>query len=335
MNSQYIRKPKNTKRPMSGWWIAVIDIVLIGVCLVVFSLFHHVLPTKPGDTGPIVTISRPTATPKPNDTSTTDPSTTPTDTVDHGMFGEKFADKFSDTVINTETEYRSKDISITIERVTRGDAVYFVADIYIRNIDNFKTGFGQDQFGQGYYENMIDMSNRVNALVALSGDMSNSRRGGIVIRNGEIYQTKEFRDVCVLYYDGTMRTFGQHDFDVNQAVADGAYQAWDFGPRLLGDNGEVLTTFNSDVNKANPRSAIGYYEPGHYCFVLIDGRGMNGSSGMTTAEMSQLFNDMGCKAAFNLDGGQSAMMVRNGKFVNDPYKGGRSMTDILYIGEVN
>ena len=38
------------------------------------------------------------------------------------------------------------------------------------------------------------------------------------------------------------------------------------------EDGKAKTTFTSDVKPKNPRSVIGYYEPGHYCFVQVDGR---------------------------------------------------------------
>ncbi|NLD03647.1 MAG: phosphodiester glycosidase family protein, partial [Clostridiales bacterium] len=35
----------------------------------------------------------------------------------------------------------------------------------------------------------------------------------------------------------------------------------------------------------------------------------------------------------NLDGGQSAVMMFMGQTVNQPYKGGRALNDMVYIGE--
>ena len=55
---------------------------------------------------------------------------------------------------------------------------------------------------------------------------------------------------------------------------------------------------------------------------------------MTLEELSQLFYEMGCKEAYNLDGGQSAVMSFAGELTNQPYGGGRNISDILYIGEV-
>lgn len=95
-----------------------------------------------------------------------------------------------------------------------------------------------------------------------------------------------------------------------------------------------MTKFNSVLMPANPRAAIGYFEPGHYCFVLVDGRRAETySAGMRLEALSQLFYDLGCKQAYNLDGGQSAVMVFDGKVVNQPVGGGRPVSDIVYITE--
>ena len=54
---------------------------------------------------------------------------------------------------------------------------------------------------------------------------------------------------------------------------------------------------------------LGYYEPGHYCLVVIDGRAMGGSSGANMQALASLMSDLGCREAYNLDGGNSAEMV--------------------------
>ena len=50
-------------------------------------------------------------------------------------------------------------------------------------------------------------------------------------------------------------------------------------------------------------------------------------------ELAQIFEDMGCQAAYNLDGGATASMIFNNKIVNQPYDGGRKVSDIILIGE--
>ena len=54
---------------------------------------------------------------------------------------------------------------------------------------------------------------------------------------------------------------------------------------------------------------------------------------MTLAELSQVFADLGCKAAFNLDGGATAQMIFQGELVNRPYNGGRQSSDIICFSE--
>lgn len=329
---------KKVRKQLPGYAVAILDFVLVGASVCMFALFHHVLPRKSSNTG--IDIPRPpVSTPVQPNTSSGGESTQPVGpSVNQGQFGAKFADKFTDSVVKTDTSYSSKDISVTLTKHVMNEGkknvvTYFVADIYIRNIDNFRTAFANDEFGHGYRDDTVEMAKKHNAVVALSGDYYGIREQGVVIRNGKLYRDTTFGDVCVLFYDGTMKTYSPNEFNTETVVSQGAYQAWSFGPKLL-DNGQVMETFNSDLMPANPRAAIGYYEPGHYAFVMVDGRQAGYSTGLRMEALSQLFYDLGCKEAYNLDGGQSAVMAFDGKLANQPYGGGRSISDILYIGEV-
>ena len=79
---------------------------------------------------------------------------------------------------------------------------------------------------------------------------------------------------------------------------------------------------------------MGYYEPGHYCFVIVDGRQSGYSAGLLIPELAQLFEDLGCTCAYNLDGGGSAVMT----FLHEKYSrqsngADRRLSDILLITE--
>ena len=52
---------------------------------------------------------------------------------------------------------------------------------------------------------------------------------------------------------------------------------------------------------------------------------------MTLEQLSRFMQALGCQAAYNLDGGQSAMMWFDGQIVNQPYEGGRRLMDIVYV----
>jgi exopolysaccharide biosynthesis protein len=334
------------KKPLPVALVILFDLLGIGAMLLVFVLFHHILrldssaplqnivfhqtPTPAAEeadaptaftaaessvTPEISPTPEPTPTPEPGDFSATFPSDEPVD--EENVVGSHITD----------------NLRLVVTEEHSDDATYFVADVWIRNIREFKTAMSRDTFGRGYYSMPNNMAADHNAVLALSGDCYGARTQGIVIRNGALYRDTVSGDVCILYADGVMETYYESEFSIDDAVARGAYQGWSFGPKLI-DNGAVPEDFNTTaaIIAHNPRSAIGYYEPGHYCLVTVDGRQSGYSRGMTLTELSELFLSLGCVDAYNLDGGQSAMMTFDGNIVNQPYHGGRAISDIIYFG---
>lgn len=330
------------------WFLVIVDILVLGLALNVFALFHHVIPQESGeDIGYTLAPSIPTASLSPiatitptetasaqGSTSTVEPTATP-QPADLGMWGEKFADKFTTgKVEQTDTSYKSRDVNVTITTGRFSDSTYYFADIYVRNLKNFMTALANDKFGVGQRESTPAQAERKNAIIAINGDNYGGRYDGIVVRNGEIKRDKLYKDVLVLYNDGSMKTIAEKSFNLQKDVIEtGAWQVWNFGPLLLDANGKAIANISApDIGGSNPRTAIGYFEPGHYCFVLVDGRA-TGEKGVKLPELSTLMNQLGCKQAYNLDGGRTSFMVFMNKVVNKPYEGGRSISDIIYIGE--
>jgi exopolysaccharide biosynthesis protein len=54
---------------------------------------------------------------------------------------------------------------------------------------------------------------------------------------------------------------------------------------------------------------------------------------MELAEMARIFERLGCKAAYNLDGGATAVMMFHQEKYSKPSNGGRDLGDILMITE--
>ena len=335
---------RHEKARGNSWRVVVLDVIGLAVALNVFALFHHVLPVYLGNAKRhIVSVeavgARSSAadavdTPAPvqaSDLLKSFASATPTAqaTSAPGDFSQAFP--AYDTGTGKYKSYQSGDVRIAIDKLEKGGVTGYIADVWIRNIAYFNTGFAKGEYGKGLREMPLDMADEYGATLAITGDYYGAREKGVVIRNGDLYRDSVNADTCVLYADGVMESYYKADFDLQAAVDRGAYQAWSFGPKLLED-GQALDTFDSDIQGLNPRCAIGYYEPGHYCFVVIDGRQSGYSNGATMQQLSKLFESLGCKDAYNLDGGQSAMMVFQGEIVNQPYKGGRKTSDIIYIG---
>ena len=179
-----------------------------------------------------------------------------------------------------------------------------------------------------------DLAGKNNAIVAASGDFFVFKRSGLAIRNGKLYREELNRsqDVCVVYFDGTMATYFAGSVDLDSIYAKNPYHAFSFGPKLL-NNGEPMTEFNTSVATWNPRCAIGYYEPGHYCLVVVDGRQRGYSLGLEMTELSKLMKQLGCTEAYNLDGGMTAMMAYGTELYSQPCGGGRQNCDIVYVAE--
>ena len=268
---------------------------------------------------------------------------------------KKFADKFTDTVVSTDTLYTSPNLSIqishhqydsgTVDNTHGGSYAkygskisYVLADIYIGDITCFQTAFAQDTYGIGYTEKLTDMSARMKSILSVNGDSySNNRHreNGTIIRNGVIYRSQQSgEETCVLNWDGTMDIYQPGQLDEQKLIGRGAYQSWIFGPSLLDANGKANDKFWTwtYIRRSHPRTAIGYFEPGHYCLLLVDGR-QKSSRGMFLDEMAKVFENLGCKVAYNLDGGHCSFMEMNGKVVNDPYKPEHEIEDGIFITE--
>ena len=239
----------------------------------------------------------------------------------------------------TDNTYTSDNLQITVTQYSSGTGsskiTWYAADIQVTDLALFSTCFADDAYGQGITDYVLNMALNNDAVLAVNGDYYSDQKNNIVIRNGQLYEEADTSsDLCVLYKDGTIATYSPGEITAAQAIADGAWQAWCFGPALLADDGSSVTSFNtsSRIAESNPRTALGYYEPGHYCLVVVDGRSAGYSKGMTLTELSQLFEDLGCTAAYNLDGGKSSVMVFNGVVVNQPCDGGREVSDAITIG---
>jgi exopolysaccharide biosynthesis protein len=236
-------------------------------------------------------------------------------------------------VARTANEYRSANVSVTLTRTERNGVTYYVQDIYVRSVEHLRTALAGNTFGRLITGWTPDLADANRAIGAINGDFYGTGTIGAVIRNGTLYHSQADGDVCVLFYDGTMKVYAPGEFDAEQVMAAGAYQAWDFGPGLMTPEGKATGVFDSGIAGRNPRTAVGYVEPGHYAFVVVDGRQPGYSNGMTLAQLAALFEELGCKVAYNLDGGQTSAMTFGGQVVNRPFRGGRTTSDIIYVAE--
>ena len=167
---------------------------------------------------------------------------------------------------------------------------------------------------------------------------ASGRRTGVVVRDGEIlyddpYTEKKANvsglfpnlDMCAFFPDGRMEVYRSYEITAEELVANGAYMVYSFGPYLMKDGKLSEMAYESSESK-NPRCAIGMVEPGHYVAIMCEGRLDRRSEGVTVSYLAKLMRAKGCTVAFNLDGGQTAVMVFMGKQINriGAYDGGKT-----------
>lgn len=322
------KKAKDIRKKLPVWLLVILDLLLTGAVLCVFAVFHHVIPHMRlvGD-----------GMPKPMENVLNTPWLAPAydEDIEPQGWREKFSEYFTEEVEIKDNSYSSPDLSVVITEYSFTDASpalsYFVADIHIAGIENFQTCFSAS--GADAPEN-IAAENR--AVLAMNGDYCLNQQSGILVRNGELYMNGQTScDLCVLYQDGRMETYGPEEYIEEELLAAGPYQIWKFGPALLDGEGKPKSEYNtgSALLNRHPRSGLGYFEPGHYCFVVVDGRQSGYSDGIDLAGFAKIFSELGCVSAYNLDGGASSAMVFDGSTVNLPCNGGRYVSDMLVIKE--
>ncbi len=242
--------------------------------------------------------------------------------------------------------YKSDTKSITIKKIISGSGddkiTYFVADVQLKSSSDLKSAFAKNEFGNNIIEYTSKIASDNNAIFAINGDYYGFRNDGIVIRNGKLFRDIPAREGLALYKDGTMKTYDETTTSGEKLLSQGVTQTLSFGPALV-QNSKAITDFgrtvvdtnfgNRSIQNANPRTGIGIISNNHYIFVVVDGRSTGYSRGMTLSQFSQVFEDLGCTDAYNLDGGGSSTMYFMDKVVNNPLGKGeeRGVSDILYI----
>lgn len=252
----------------------------------------------------------------------------------------------SNNVKNTDTgevssdsdSYVDDNIKITIKEYRENDTTIYVADVEVSDPSYLQTAFANDTYGKNVVDETSSIASGVDAILAINGDYYGVQRQGFVLKNGKIYRsTSNSNEDLVIYKNGDWEFIDEENTDLEKLLDNGAYNILSFGPGLI-DNSSIIVSVNDEVDKAmknNPRTAIGKISDNHYVFVVSDGR-TNESTGLSLYELATFMKSLGCKMAYNLDGGGSSTMYFNGKVINNPTSGRsikeRSVSDIVYIG---
>lgn len=240
--------------------------------------------------------------------------------------------------INTDyMQYADKNTSITVAEYFEYGTHIYVADVRTSSAYYIQTAFAENTYGRNIKEKTSNIAERNDAVFAINGDYYGAQEEGYVIRNGIAYRKSNDKDdLMCLYANGSMKIINSNEMSAEELVADGVWQAWNFGPALVND-GEISVNERSEVSQhmaSNPRSALGIIDDKHYIFVTSDGR-TDESAGLSLLDLATFMKNYGAVCAYNLDGGGSATMYYDGKVINKPTTNGeikeRRLSDIVYI----
>ena len=239
--------------------------------------------------------------------------------------------------------YQDESLTVTVERVKVGDSTFNVARVKIAHPSQLRTGLANEK---GTKNNKIStMAKNHNAVVAIGGDFFADAKNGYIVR-----QYKEFRkspksvyDMLLVDNNGNFHIVLQSDPEELKALLTSEEltfpNIFNFGPALIKD-GVLLESPQYYIDNGNryniksksePRCAIGQLGELEYMFVVVDGRRKD-SDGCSTAELGQWMFEQGCVQAYNLDGGNSALMWFGGENYSDKTtKNERTVSDFIYI----
>ncbi len=250
----------------------------------------------------------------------------------------------------TETGYSDDTITVTITSGYEARCEYWVADIVIKDASQLRTvsagGFDSSAVATG-----TRLATRVNAVLAINGDYYSSaeRKGlGYVIRQGITYRdnleaadgkSARLMDVLLIDEDGDFHVLHRPVAGTVPETVDGKriINSFSFGPILV-ENGELVTDFkradrwfDMAPTASYQRVAICQVGPLHYKIVVCGGPSL-GSKGMTLPQFAELVSKQGVQTAYNLDGGNSSIMILGGTRVNGVnHDQPRKLLDIIYF----
>jgi Phosphodiester glycosidase len=124
--------------------------------------------------------------------------------------------------------------------------------------------------------------------------------------------TKKIKRGSILaHFPGGGRIPGLEKWKMETAVGGGPVLVQDGEIRI--SNNEELKFAGKAIDDKHPRTAMGYTKDNKLIILVIQGRFPGVAEGATLTQEAQIFKDLGCLEALNLDGGGSSCMLINGK----------------------
>ena len=239
----------------------------------------------------------------------------------------------------SESGYEDASISLTLETQTQEGVVWRIAYVTISDPSQLRTATAGKP-GSTRVALISSMAEKFNAVVAINANyMANDpEKTSFEYRMGEKVRTiyNKVKDLLITDENGDFHVFVQSREEEVQAFLSAGHtiiNAFTFGPALIKDS--VLLDLDPNYGYAqhylNPRMAIGQLDKLSYVIVLAEGRTPT-SQGVTHIDLADFMYALGCRQAFNFDGGNSATFIFNGDYYQDKsLSNERAQSDMLYF----
>lgn len=238
-------------------------------------------------------------------------------------------------------EYRDESIHIVISEGRAFNTDYWVARVTLSHPSQLRTasagGFESQRTVSGKA-----LAGRMHAVLAINGDYFSYLPNGYLIRQGALYRNLPGGSRDVLLIDG------KGDFHLTLQAGEGIHEAYrdkdivnsfNFGPALVVEGERVKTYWNNNnaAHDGRQRMAIAQVKRGSLEYVAVACAGPKGSNkGMTLDQFSQVVAEQGVETAYNLDGGNSTMMIFRNEYINSAYESTmRPISDIIYFASTH
>ncbi len=240
----------------------------------------------------------------------------------------------------TENGYEDETVSVKIEKRTGDKVEWIIAYIKVADPSQLRTAFSKKN------ARVSSMAKANHAVIAISGDycMNDKQKTTFEVRMGQIIRRggNGAKDMLVIDDKGDFHLFQKSVglFEKNSKnkwvyiYEEPVVNAFTFGPALVID-GELQQTdehYGYNPNHKEPRAAIGQIDTLNYVFVLAASSDRDGKTGVTHQELANMMYEIGCRQAFNLDGGGTAeIWFHDEIFRASPGSNERDQSDMIYI----
>lgn len=237
--------------------------------------------------------------------------------------------KVPDPAKFTDSGYEDDSIKVSLETLHQNGVIWRIARVDIAHASQLRTGIA-GSVRSPRYGKISEMSAKQNAILAINANYLTDKpeKKTFEYRMGERIRARGNRtkDALVIDEAGDFHLYIQVNAEKlrkdMEAKGRQIINAFTFGPALVKD-GELLTldsNYGWNPHGDEPRMAIGQVGPLSYVLALAEGR-YGESNGVTHQELAEFMYDQGCIQAFNLDGGNSTVMLFNGQY----YQTGRTL----------